>query len=72
MSFISTRMTLISSLTVDLLVDTGSSNTWVGAGKALPITSTTKATGNLVVSILFIALFYPDTDNILHFYNASK
>ena len=35
---------------VDLLVDTGSSNTWVGAGKALVSTSTTRATGNLVVS----------------------
>ncbi|KAK7680347.1 hypothetical protein QCA50_016587 [Cerrena zonata] len=34
--------------TFDLLVDTGSSNTWVGAGKALRTTSTTQATGNLV------------------------
>ncbi|OSC99237.1 acid protease [Trametes coccinea BRFM310] len=31
-----------------LLIDTGSSNTWVGAGKAFVRTSTTKATGNLV------------------------
>ncbi len=32
-----------------LLIDTGSSNTWVGAGKAFVHTATTKDTGNLVV-----------------------
>ncbi|KAI0672031.1 acid protease [Trametes maxima] len=32
-----------------LLIDTGSSNTWVGAGKAFVQTSTTRDTGNLVV-----------------------
>ncbi|KAI0649649.1 acid protease [Trametes meyenii] len=31
-----------------LLIDTGSSNTWVGAGKAFVQTSTTRTTGNLV------------------------
>ncbi|KAH9848590.1 acid protease [Lenzites betulinus] len=31
-----------------LLIDTGSSNTWVGAGKAYVRTDTSKATGNLV------------------------
>ncbi|KAJ8474569.1 hypothetical protein ONZ51_g7129 [Trametes cubensis] len=31
-----------------LLIDTGSSNTWVGAGKAFVTSSTTQATGNLV------------------------
>ncbi|KAI9070303.1 acid protease [Trametes sanguinea] len=31
-----------------LLIDTGSSNTWVGAGKAFARTNTTKDTGNLV------------------------
>ena len=37
-------------LSVDnLLVDTGSSNTWVGASKAFVKTSTSKATGQQVV-----------------------
>lgn len=34
-----------------LLIDTGSSNTWVGAGKAYVKTSTSKSTGQKVVSI---------------------
>lgn len=39
-----------------LLIDTGSSNTWVGAGKAYVKTSTSKSTGQKVVSILSIAV----------------
>lgn len=34
-----------------LLIDTGSSNTWVGAGKAYVKTSTSKSTGQKVVSV---------------------
>jgi hypothetical protein len=34
--------------TYDLIVDTGSSNTWVGAGKAYVKTSTSKQTSNRV------------------------
>lgn len=33
-----------------MLIDTGSSNTWVGAGKAYVRTETSQATANLVVS----------------------
>jgi cathepsin E len=36
-----------------LLVDTGSSNTWVGAGKAYVKTKTSVETSNSVVSIVF-------------------
>lgn len=34
--------------TYTLLIDTGSSNTWIGASKKYPKTSSTKATGNRV------------------------
>ena len=36
--------------TYDLLIDTGSSNTWVGAGKSYVKTKTSVDTGNTVVS----------------------
>ena len=35
-----------------LLIDTGSSNTWVGAGKAYAKTKTSMQTSNNVVSII--------------------
>ena len=37
--------------TVSLLIDTGSSNTWVGAGTPFTVTSTTTDTGDLVVRL---------------------
>ena len=37
-------------LAVNLLIDTGSSNTWVGADKKYAKTSTSKSTGHQVVS----------------------
>nr|VWP02632.1 Cytochrome P450 33C9 [Ganoderma boninense] len=37
--------------TYDLLIDTGSSNTWVGAGKSYVKTKTSVDTGNTVVSL---------------------
>lgn len=41
----------------NLLVDTGSSNTWVGAGKAFVKTSTSKATGQQVVRYVHQIVF---------------
>lgn len=41
---------LTDSLSDSLIIDTGSSNTWVGAGKAFVETSTSVQTSNLVVS----------------------
>jgi len=41
-----------------LLVDTGSSNTWVGANKAYTTTSTSVDTGNTFVSICGVYSFF--------------
>ena len=42
----------LTLLTIDsLLIDTGSSNTWVGAGQAYVRTSTSTQTSNRVVSV---------------------
>lgn len=42
-----------------LLIDTGSSNTWVGASKAYTLTNTSKDTGDNVVRSDMLMLFAP-------------
>ena len=45
-------------MTIDtLLIDTGSSNTWIGAGRAYTKTSTSHDTGDTVVRLSFLTLF---------------